>query len=129
MRQELALVRALADAFEMVADGNPANWRSISWRSAAAGCIDSAASVLEGPIARKFITSAGRGVAVDIQHRFLMAGAALRSKVAWLATPKAETREFLSRALAKTLLIAVAGDLTPRHVYPVSPRAPLRMLM
>jgi hypothetical protein len=40
-----------------------------------------------------------------------MVGAALRSKVAWLATPKAETREFLARALARELLIAATGDL------------------
>jgi len=40
-----------------------------------------------------------------------MAGAALRSKIAWLATPKAETRDFLARALARELLIAAIGDL------------------
>ena len=40
-----------------------------------------------------------------------MAGAGLHRKVAWLATPKAETREFLARALASQLLIAATGDL------------------
>jgi hypothetical protein len=40
-----------------------------------------------------------------------MAGAALRSKVAWLATPRAETQKFLARALADELLIAVTGNL------------------
>jgi hypothetical protein len=108
---ELALVRALADAFEMVAGGNPANWRSISWRSKVAHRIDQAADVLEGPIARKFSASAGAAVAAAIDKRFLMAGAALRSKVAWLATPMAETQRFLARALADELLIAVTGDL------------------
>jgi hypothetical protein len=105
------LVRALADAFEMVAGGSLVAWRSISRRSEVARYIDNAADSLEGPIARKFITSAGRGGAVDIQERFLMAGAALRSKIAWLATPKAETRDFLARALADQLLIAATGDL------------------
>jgi hypothetical protein len=108
---ELALVRSLADVFEMVAGGNPANWRSISWRSKVAHRIDQAAYVLEGPIARKFSTSAGAAVAAAIDKRFLMAGAALRSKVAWLATPMADTQKFLARALADELLIAVTGDL------------------
>jgi hypothetical protein len=40
-----------------------------------------------------------------------MAGAALRGKVAWLATPRADTKRFLARALADELLIAVSGDL------------------
>jgi hypothetical protein len=108
---ELTLVRALADAFEIVAEGSPADWRSISRRSNAAHYIGIAADVLEGPIARKFVASAGPRGATSIQARLLMAGAALRSKIAWLATPRAETREFLARALAKELLIATTGDL------------------
>lgn len=108
---ELALVRALADAFEMVAGGNRASWRSITLRSKVAHRIDQAALILEGPIARKFSASAGADIAAAIEKRFLMAGAALRSKVAWLATPRAETRKFLARALADELLIAVTGDL------------------
>jgi hypothetical protein len=108
---ELALVRALADAFEMVAGGNPANWRRISLRSKVAHCINQAAHTLEGPIARKFSASAGPAVAAAIDERFLMAGAALRSKVAWLATPRVDTQKFLSGALAEELLIAATGDL------------------
>jgi hypothetical protein len=108
---ELTLVRALADAFEAVAGGSPGGWRRISHRGRAAHYINVAARVLEGPIAQKFVGSAGRGGAEAIQERLLKAGAALRSKVAWLATPKAETREFLARALARELLTAVAGDL------------------
>jgi hypothetical protein len=108
---ELALVRALADAFEIVADGNPANWRRISLRSKVADCINQAARTLEGPIARKFSASAGPAVAAAIDQRFLMAGAALRGKVAWLATPRVDTPKFLSGALAKELLIAASGDL------------------
>jgi hypothetical protein len=107
---ELALVRALADAFEIIAAASPANWRSISLRSKAARYIDKAAITLEGPIARKFVVSAGFSDAVAIQKRFQMAGAALRRKVAWLATPRAETQSFLSRALANELLIAATGN-------------------
>ena len=62
-------------------------------------------------MARGFAASAGFDGAGAIQERFLMAGAALRRKVAWLATPMAETRELLGRALAGQLLIAAAGDL------------------
>jgi hypothetical protein len=108
---ELTLVRALADAFEAISEGNPASWRSIYRRGKAARYIDMAAHTLEGPIARKFIASAGPSGAAAIQERLLMAGAALRSKIAWLATPKAETRTFLARALARELLIAATGDL------------------
>jgi len=108
---ELALVRAVADAFEMVTEGSPGSWRSISLRSKAAQYIDAAATTLEGPIARKFAASAGPGGAASIRKRFLMASAALRNKVAWLATPKAETREFLARVLGDQLLITAAGDL------------------
>jgi len=107
---ELALVRALADAFEIVAAASPANWRSISLRSKAARYIDKAAITLEGPIARKFVLSAGFSDAVAIQKRFQMAAAALRRKVAWLATPRAETQTFLGRALANELLIAATGN-------------------
>jgi hypothetical protein len=39
-----------------------------------------------------------------------MAGAALRSKIAWLATPRPETRDFLARTLGRELLIAATGD-------------------
>src|SRR5689334_12670530 len=60
------------------------------------------------PIARKFVRSAGDAGA---GARLLAAGAALRQKVAWLATPQPDTRDFLARALAKELLIAVTGDL------------------
>jgi hypothetical protein len=108
---ELTLVRALADAFEIVVTASPANWRSISLRSKAAGYIHKAAMALEGQIARKFAASAGFSDAAAIQRRFQMAGAALRSKVAWLATPRAETKSFLARALADELLIAATGDL------------------
>jgi hypothetical protein len=108
---EFTLVRGLANAFIMVAEGSLAKWRSISWRSSAARNIQIAAITLEGPIARKFAASAGRSGAADIQQRLLMAGAALRSKVAWLATPRAETREALARTLATQLLIAATGEL------------------
>jgi hypothetical protein len=108
---ELTLVRALADAFEIVLAASPANWRSISLRSKAGRYIHKAAMALEGPIARKFAASAGFSDAVAIQKRFQMAGVALRSKVAWLATPRAETKSFLARALADELLIAATGDL------------------
>ena len=108
---ELILVRALADAFEITAEGGPASWRSISRRGRVAQYIDKAADALEGPIARKFVRWAGWSGAAPIQEHFLMAGAALRSKIAWLATPKAETRDFLARALGKELLIAARGDL------------------
>jgi hypothetical protein len=108
---ELTLVRALADAFEIVVASSPANWRSISLRSKAARYIHKAATTLEGPIARKFTPSAGFSDASAIQRRFQMAGIALRTKVAWLATPRADTRRFLARALADELLIAATGDL------------------
>jgi hypothetical protein len=108
---ELTLVRALADAFEIVVAASPANWRSISLRSKAARYIHKAAMVLEGPISRKFSASAGFSDAAGIQRRFQMAGAAIRSKVVWLATPRAETKGFLARALADELLIAATGDL------------------
>jgi len=108
---ELTLVRALADAFEIVVAASPANWRSISLRSKAAHCIHKAAVALEGPIARKFAASAGFSDAAAIHRRFEMAGAALRSKVAWLATPRADTKSFLARTLADELLIAATGDL------------------
>jgi hypothetical protein len=113
---ELVLVRALADAFEMVAEGGPASWRSISRRGRAARYINEAGSTLEGPIARKFATWAGWSGGAEksgdptIQERFLTAGAALRSKITWLATPRPETREFLARTLGKELLIAATGD-------------------
>ena len=107
---QLVLVRALADAFETVTEPPPASWRRVHLRSKAAQYIDKAADTLEGPIARRFVASAGLGGAA-IQERLLMAGAALRQKVAWLATPKEETREFLARALATELLIAAMGDL------------------
>jgi hypothetical protein len=48
----LALVRALVDAFETLAGGSPASWRSIHLRRRAARYIASAAEILEGPIAR-----------------------------------------------------------------------------
>ena len=56
---ELVLVRALADAFEIVAEGGPASWRSISRRGRTARYINEAGSALEGPIARKFTRWAG----------------------------------------------------------------------
>jgi hypothetical protein len=108
---DLALIRALVDAFETVAEGRPASWRSIHMRRRAAQYIARAAETLEGPIARGFAASAGFDGAGAIQDRFLMAGAALRRKIAWLATPMAETREHLGRTLAGQLLIAAAGDL------------------
>jgi hypothetical protein len=108
---ELTLVRALADAFEIIVAANHANWRSISLRGRAAHYIDKAALTLEGPIAQKFTASARFSDAVAIQRRFEMAGAALRSKVAWLATPMAETKSFLASALADQLLIVATGDL------------------
>jgi hypothetical protein len=108
---ELTLVRGLANAFKIVAEGSLAKWRSISRRSEAARNIEIAAAALEGPIARKFLTSAGHSGAAAIQERFMMAGAALRGKVAWLATPTPETREHLARALATQLLIAATGEL------------------
>ena len=113
---ELVLVRALADAFEIVAEGGPASWRSISRRGRAARYINKAGSALEGPIARKFARWAGWSGGAEksgdptIQERFLTAGAALRSKIAWLATPRPETREFLARTLGRELLIAATGD-------------------
>jgi hypothetical protein len=55
--------------------------------------------------------SAGRAQAAAIQTRLVWAVFALREKVSWLATPKADTREFLARALARVLLIAATGDL------------------
>jgi hypothetical protein len=108
---ELVLVRALADAFEIAAEGGAASWRSISGRSRAARYINKAGDALEGPIARKFVRYTGRSGAAAIQERFLMAGAALRSKISWLATPKADTRDFLTRALGRELLIVATGDL------------------
>ena len=113
---ELVLVRALADAFEMVAEGGPASWRSISRRGRAARYINKAGSTLEGPIARKFARLAGSSGGAEkpgdatIQERFLNAGTALRSKIAWLATPRPETRDFLARTLGRELLIAAIGD-------------------
>jgi hypothetical protein len=113
---ELVLVRALADAFETVAEGGPARWRSISRRARAARYINKAASTLEGPIARKFVRLAGWSGGAEktgdptIQERFLTAGAALRSKIAWLATPQPETRDFLARALGRELLVAATGE-------------------
>lgn len=107
---ELALVRALADAFEIIVAARPAHWRSISLRSKAARYLEKAAITLEGPIARKFVAPAGFSDAIGIQNRFKMAGAALRSKVAWLATPMEGTKSFLARALAEELMIAVTGD-------------------
>jgi hypothetical protein len=114
---ELVLVRALADAFEIIAKGGPASWRGISRRSRAARYINKAGSTLEGPIARKFGRWAGRSGgaekpgAATIQERFVNAGLALRSKIAWLATPRPDTRDFLSRALGRQLIIAASGDL------------------
>jgi hypothetical protein len=108
---ELALVRALADAFEIIVAARPAHWRSISLRSKAPRYLEKAAITLEGPIARKFVAPAGFSDAIGIQNRFKMAGAALRSKVAWLATPMEETKSFLARELAEELMIAVTGDL------------------
>jgi ABC-type multidrug transport system fused ATPase/permease subunit len=108
---ELVLVRALVDAFELTIRGHFASWRSIAERSKVAKRIHQAAYTLEGPIARKFIASAGEAEATAIQERFLMAGAALRAKVAWLATPQLETRAFLARALARELLVVAKGDL------------------
>jgi hypothetical protein len=99
---------SLADAFKTVADGGPAVWRSIAAREKAAAYVSEAANVIEGPIARKFVRSAGDAGA---GARLLAAGAALRQKVAWLATPQPDTRDFLARALAKELLIAATGDL------------------
>ena len=103
---ELALVRALADAFEIIVTAHPAHWRSISLRSKAARYLDKAAITLEGPIARKFVAPAGFADGIGIQNRFKMAGAALRSKVAWLATPMEGTKSFLARALAEELMIS-----------------------
>jgi hypothetical protein len=108
---ELTLVRALADALDTVLSASPSNWRSISLRSKAARYIHNAAVTLEGPMARKFAASAGFSDAVEIHNRFQMAGAALRSKVGWLATPRADTKSVLARALALELLIAATGDL------------------
>jgi hypothetical protein len=108
---ELTLVRALADAFEIIVTAHPAHWRSISLRSKAARYLDKAAITLEGPIARKFVAPAGFSDGIGIQNRFKMAGAALRSKVAWLATPMEGTKSFLARALAVELMISVTGDL------------------
>jgi hypothetical protein len=118
---ELTLVRALADAFEIIAAASPANWRSISLRSKAARYIDKAAMTLQGPITRKFAASAGFSNAVAIQKRFQMAGAALRSKVTWLATPRAETQSVLGRALAHELLIAATGDLDRLEYTEIGP--------
>jgi hypothetical protein len=115
------LVRALADAFEIIAAASPANWRSISLRSKAARYIDKAAMTLQGPITRKFAASAGFSNAVAIQKRFQMAGAALRSKVTWLATPRAETQSVLGRALAHELLIAATGDLDRLEYTEIGP--------
>ena len=56
---ELVLVRALADAFEIVAEEGPARWRSTSRRGRAARYINKAGNALEGPIARKFGRWAG----------------------------------------------------------------------
>lgn len=114
---ELVLVRALADAFELTAEVGPARWRSISRRSRVARYIDQAGNALEGPIARKFARWAGwsggaeKPGAPTIQERFLKVSAALRSKIAWLATPRSDTRDFLARALGRELLIAATGDL------------------
>lgn len=113
---ELVLVRALADAFELTVEGSPASWRSISRRSRVAQYINAAADALEGPIARKFARWAGWSGGAEksgdptIQERFLQAGTALRSKIAWLATPRPETRDFLARTLGGELLIAANGD-------------------
>jgi hypothetical protein len=108
---ELTLVRARVDAFELVADGGPAKWRSISRRGKVAHHLRAAAEALEGPIARKFVSPAGPGEAAEIQERLLLASSALRGKVAWLATPRAETREFLAKVLARELVIAASGEL------------------
>jgi hypothetical protein len=105
---DLVLVRALADAFTTVAEGGPAVWRSIAGREKAAAYVSEAANVIDGPIARKFVRSAGHLAA---GARLLSASAALRQKITWLATPQPETREFLARALARELLIAATGDL------------------
>jgi hypothetical protein len=113
---ELVLVRALADAFEIVVEGGPASWRSISRRGRAARYINKAGSALEGPIAREFARWAGWSGGAEksgdptIQERFLTASAALRSKISWLATPRPETREFLARTLGRELLIAATGN-------------------
>lgn len=37
--------------------------------------------------------------------------AGIRGKIVWLATPKADTKEHLARALGSVLVITVAGDL------------------
>jgi hypothetical protein len=83
---DLVLVRALADAIEIAVEEGPAGWRNVSRRSRVAQYINKAADTLEGPIARKFVKFARRSEAAGIQKRLLMAGAALRDKIAWLAS-------------------------------------------
>src|SRR3954447_17803321 len=86
------LVRALIDAYDAIEGGGARGWWSMARRREAAAHLGAAAAILEGPMLRAFV-AIGSGAVV--RPRFEAAASALQAKVAWLATPMADTRSRL----------------------------------
>lgn len=108
---EAALVLSLARAYGIAAFGGSRGWRSTAQRCEIAGELRYAAKIIEGPMLRMLATAGGSGGEAAVRKRLIAVADALRSKLTWLATPKADTREKLARILGEMLLAAATGNL------------------
>jgi hypothetical protein len=107
---DVALVRFLADAFTAVVDGGTSEFRSFTRRSEISAHLRAAAHLLDGPMLGMLTNGDGAAEAIVRPH-LQAAATGLLQKLAWLATPKNDTREYLARALGEALISAATGDL------------------
>jgi hypothetical protein len=107
---DVALARALADAYIAVVAGGPSDFRSFARRSEISAHLRMAARLLDGPMLR-MLSGGDRAAEVVVRPHLEAAAAGLRQKLPWLATPKNDTREYLARALGEALIAATIGDL------------------
>jgi hypothetical protein len=106
---DLGVVRALADAYTAVVAGGMNDFRSFARRAEIAAHLRVAAGLLEGPMLR-MLSGGDRAAETVVRPHLEAAAAGVREKLAWLATPKSDTREYLARALGEAL-IAATTDL------------------
>jgi hypothetical protein len=107
---DLGVVRALADAYTAVIAGGTSDFRSFARRAEISAHLRVAAGLLEGPMLR-VLSGGDRAAEMIVRPHLEAAAAGVREKLAWLATPKSDTREYLARALGEALIAATAGDL------------------
>lgn len=110
MPPDVALVHNLLLAYTFVYSGTATEWRSINRRRLISINLREAANTLEGPMQRILLGNDGGMAGSIVQSNLNSIADGLRQKVGWLATPKADTREHLARAIGEALVVAATGE-------------------